>query len=218
MEVKEAIRTRRSIRKYLKKEVDDKIIAEIIETAKFAPSSGNIQNWKFIVVKDPKKIKEITASALNQSWMNQAPVHIVVCNCLTNIKKLYKERGEKLYSTQNCAAAIQNILLTAHSLGLGSCWVGAFDKVGVKRVLRIPNNVEPEAIVTLGYSSDKIFQKPHRHELHELTFFEEWDKKEKEFGIVPISKHTVIAEEKTKGFFSEIKEKINSLKKKSNDT
>jgi nitroreductase len=221
MEIKEAIRTRRSIRRYLKKPVDDKLIAEILDTARFTPSSGNIQNWRFIVVKDTEKIKELTIAALNQSWMNQAPVHIIVCNDLTNIKRLYKERGEKLYSIQNCAAAVQNILLAAYSLGIGSCWVGAFDKEGVKRILKIPDGIEPEAIITLGYSFDKIFQIPHRHELHELTFFEEWGNKEKDFGISPASKHTVKIEEQTKSFFSKIKEKISSLKEKSknsNDT
>jgi len=220
MEIKEAIRKRRSIRKYLKKPVDDKLIAEILDTAKFAPSSGNIQNWKFIIVTDPKKIKELATASLNQTWMNHAPVHIVVCNNMLNIKRLFKERGEKLYSIQNCAAVVQNILLTAYSLGLGSCWVGAFDKEAVKRILKIPGkdikvNAEPEAIITIGYSSDKIFQVPHRHELNELTFFEEWDKKEKEFGILPISRHAGKTEVQTKSFFSKIKEKFF---KKSNDT
>lgn len=217
METKKAIRTRRSIRKYLKKPVDDNLILEILESARFAPSCGNVQNWRFIIVKNPAKMKELATCALNQSWINQAPVLVVVCNYLTNIKRLYKERGEKLYSIQNCAAVAQNILLMAHDLGLSSCWVGAFDKEGVKRILKMPDDVEPQAIITLGYSFDQIFHVPHRHELHEMTFCEEWGNKDKNFGAIPLSKHVAKGEEKTKGFFLKIKEKLGSFRKKKPD-
>jgi len=219
MEVDKAIKERRSIRKYLKKDVSDDLVCEVLDAARYAPSAGNIQNWKFIVVKDEVKRKELATCCLNQSWMLQAPVFIIVCNNLTGIKRLYKERGEKLYSIQNCAAAVQTILLRAHSLGLGSCWVGAFDAVGIKRVLKIPDmlsprpeSVEPQAIITLGYSHDKIFQIPHRHGLDELTFIEEWGNKRKDFGMAPISKHAVKIEGKTEGIVSKIKDMFSSDK------
>ena len=78
MEIADAIKQRCSVRKYKGKEVKIEDVLKLLNLAKEAPSSGNLQNWRFIVVTDEKKRKEISVACLNQSWMNEAPVHIVI--------------------------------------------------------------------------------------------------------------------------------------------
>ena len=105
--------------------------------------------------------------------MMDAPVYIVICNKLEKIKRFYGSRGELIYSSQNCAAATENILLKAHSLNLGTCWVGAFDEDAIKRILRIPQDIKVEAIITLGYPKETE-ELPYKYPLENITFFEEW--------------------------------------------
>lgn len=210
MDVKEAVVNRRSIRRYQLKPVPNELVAEVLEAAKYAPSSGNLQNWKVIIVSDEAKKEELATAALKQKWITQAPLLLVVCNEMANAKRLYKERGEKLYAIQNCAAFIQNILLMAQSLGLGTCWIGAFDSNAVKRVLKIPDDVNPDAIISLGYADEEV-DTPPKNSLKQLVFFEEWGKTLKEFGTFPLEKHKAKVDdakkavgEKTKGFFGRL--------------
>lgn len=207
MDVEEAIINRRSMRSYLvDKSVSNETIAHILDVAKSAPSSGNLQNWKVIIVSDPGKKEELATAALKQKWITTAPALLVVCNNLSNVKRLYKDRGEFLYSIQNVAAFVQNILLVSHGLGLGTCWVGAFDPEAVKMVLRTPEGVEPEAIIALGYPAEEL-EAPLRKTIDQFTFFETWGNVEKGFGAFPLEKHKgKVGEVKTKGqgFFSKI--------------
>ena len=155
MEVFECINTRRSIRNYLDIPVEWDKVGTILEAGRLAPNSGNIQDYNFIVVQDEEKRKTIAEASLRQHWMSKAPVYIVVCADLKKSERFYGVRGNRLYSIQNCAAAIENMLLTANSLGLGACWVGAFDENVVSRVLGIPDYARPQAIITIGYSDEK---------------------------------------------------------------
>lgn len=194
-----AIKERRSIRRYLDKEIKLEIVSEILEAGSYAPSSGNIQNWRFLVVKDKKKREEIADACLGQTWMNQAPVHIVVCSDNRDINAMYKKRSEK-YSVQNCAAAVQNILLAAYDKGLGTCWVGAFNEDRIKRILFIPDNVSVEAVITIGYSAYKpiIEDKKHRrrHKVEYVTFFEKYGERELDFKFWPLVKQYKKLDEK----------------------
>ncbi|MEW6063117.1 MAG: nitroreductase family protein [Nanoarchaeota archaeon] len=179
MDLDKCIKERRSVRSYLEKEVEHEKIAKLIYSARYAPSSGNLQNWRFIIVKDSKKRNEIAIACLKQHWMAEAPVHIVVCNKVEDVKRFYGSKGEFIYSIHNCAAAIENLLLTAYSLKLGTCWVGAFDENAIKKILRIPNDIKVEAIITVGYPKDKE-EPAERYNLDSITFFEEWGKYEKD--------------------------------------
>lgn len=174
MNVEEAIRERRSVRSYSDKDVKHEDLVKVLNAGRFAPSSGNIQNWVFIVVRNEEKKREIARACLNQTWMVQAPVHIIICNDLVAAKRSYDDRGEKFYSIQNCAAAAQNMMLEAESLGLSTCWVGSFDNEAVKRLLNIPNGVDPEIIITLGHKIGKTTSHASRHDLSHIIFFEEW--------------------------------------------
>jgi len=134
MEVLDCITTRRSIRKYLDKPVPWDLVSNVLEAGRFAPSCGNLQNWKFIIVLDDDKRKGLAEASLRQYWMEQAPVLLVVVAEPEKAKRYYGDRGERFYTIQNCAAVATNMMLEAHNLGLGSCWVGALMKKWLKEL------------------------------------------------------------------------------------
>ena len=152
MEVFDCIRTRRSIRKYKVKDVPWDDIVEILQAGKYAPFAGNILNVKFIVVKKEDKRNAISEACAQQYWMQDAPIHIVIVGEPEKAERYYGARGSRLYTIQGAAAAIENMLLTAHYLGLGSCWVGAFDEEEIRRLCNLPEHVNVQVIVTIGYA------------------------------------------------------------------
>ncbi|MCK5107250.1 MAG: nitroreductase family protein [Nanoarchaeota archaeon] len=176
MELKDCIFNRRSVRKYLDLEVPREMVGEIIQAGSMAPSSGNLQNWGFIIVRDKSARNKMADACLQQDWMANANVHIVVCGLEDPSKHHYGLRGERLYTVQNCAAAIQNMLLTAHDLGLGSCWIGGFDEGMVKDICDIPDNVRPQAVLAFGIPDEKP-DIPKRENIYNMSFFEEYDSK-----------------------------------------
>lgn len=167
--VDSVIKGRRSVRKYQNKEVDFELIRQILEAARFAPSAGNYQPWEFIVVRDPEMKKSLVEASYNQKWMLEAPVFIVACINSRLAGAMYGDRGLKLYGTQGISAAIENMLLTAQSLGLATCWVGAFSEIMVARLLECPEYVRPCAIITLGYSYGSHCGVPARQNLEEFV-------------------------------------------------
>ena len=182
MEVFECAITRRSIRKYKDQPVEWDKVVNILEAGRLAPSAGNLQNFRFIVVKDEETRKKIAEAALNQTWMIKAPIHIIVCSEPEKTKRFYGVRGERLYTIQDCAAAIENMLLTAHSLGLGACWVGAYEEDAIRRLMNLPEQGITHAIITIGYADEKPVMQPH-HRIEHLVFLEKWGQRKK----VPLS-------------------------------
>ena len=172
MELVEAIKTRRSIRRFLNKPIDDDTIKHIIELGNLAPSAGNLQPRDYVIVKNPETKKKLAQAALNQNFIAQAPVVIVVC---ANMKRTtpYGNRGLSLYSIQDTAAAIQNMLLAIVDLRLSSCWVGAFNENEVVDILGLPSFVRPVAILPIGYS-DIEFKESSRIPTDDLIHFEKW--------------------------------------------
>lgn len=187
MDLDSCIKERRSCRDYQNKAVPMELIGELIESGSYAPSAGNLQNWSFIIITDEKKRYDISIACLKQMWMNKAPIFIVVCNRKGRVTNLFEERGE-IYSVQNCAIACQNIMLRAHELGLGTCWVGSLDVDAVKRILKIPEDIIPESIITVGYP-EKFEQEVQREPVEMLTYFEEWGNKKIDTSIWPLAKH-----------------------------
>lgn len=174
MELRECIYNRRSVRKYLDLEVPKEMVGEIIEAGTMAPCAGNLQNWGFIIVKDKDARNKMADACLQQDWMANANVHIVVCGIEEPARQHYGLRGERLYTVQNCAAAIQNMLLTAHELGLGACWIGGFDEDMVKDICAIPGNVRPQAVLTFGIPDEKP-EIPKRENIYNVCYFGEYD-------------------------------------------
>jgi len=173
MDVFEAIRLRRSIRKYKDKEVPWDNIVTILQAGKYTPSAGNLQNWKFIAVKIDAKRTAIAKACMQQEWMENAPVYIVVIGEPKKAERFYGVRGSRLYTVQQCGAAIQTMMLTATSLGLGSCWVGAFDEYEIRRILGLPEDVNVQGIITIGHSDEQP-DAPPKLRLEHLMYFDKW--------------------------------------------
>lgn len=146
----EAIKGRRSIRTFGSGEVSEEQLATLIEAARWAPSAGNIQPWEFITVRNPETKAQLAQAAGDQGFVAEASVVVVVCADLERAAMSYGERGLHLYCLQDTAAATQNLLLAAHSLGLGACWVGAFREEEARRVLKLHDRYRPVALIPLG--------------------------------------------------------------------
>jgi nitroreductase len=144
---------RQSVRSFSERKVPEHIIYDIILHAHHAPSAGNLQARDFIVVDDPEVKQALCKAALNQEFLVEAPVDIVVCANLQRIKQ-YGKRGQELYCVQDSAAAVDHILLLAVEYGLAACWVGAFNEAEVKTILKLPDHIRPVVIIPLGYAKN----------------------------------------------------------------
>ncbi|MEK6952411.1 MAG: nitroreductase family protein [Nanoarchaeota archaeon] len=189
MDINQIFDSRHSIRDYQDKDVSYDLIGELIDSARKAPSSGNVQNWRFIIVKDKKKRNEIATASLKQYWMNQSPVHIVVCYDDSNIKELYPKLHED-FSLLNCAITSTHILLKATELKLGTCIVAVFDKNAVSKILKLPQNIHPVLIITIGYPKGR-HKATKRHPIEYLIYFDEYgySHKKRDASIFPLQKH-----------------------------
>jgi nitroreductase len=168
MEFSEVLAKRRSVRHFDSKlDVAEADIRALIEAAVTAPTAGNIQPWRFTVVRSIEA-RERLAAALHQRWATKAPVTIVVSMDPRPCAARYSDRGERLYCVQDTAAAVQTILLAAVDRGLASCWVGAFDTDAVREALGIKAPVEPVAILPIGYSAESA-GRPARRPLAEVA-------------------------------------------------
>lgn len=189
------MKNRRSIRKYSARKVSRKFLNEILETARWAPSAHNSQPWRFTIL-NKKEEKKVLAEGMAKAWIidliknqiplehanelarcsierfTKAPTLIIASVTKTGIPKHIDESENKVegdLAIQSLGAAIQNLLLAAHSIGLGACWfcAPAFCKAEVRKALRFPDEFEPQALITLGYAAEKP-EAPQRKPLHEI--------------------------------------------------
>lgn len=170
MDLLEAVKGRRSIRAYKTQDVPEEIVAELIEAASYAPSAGNIQPWRFVVARKPDAKKKL-AQAANQAFVGEAPVVIVVCANEQRAEMSYGVRGKTLYCIQDTAAATQNILLTAYSLGLGTCWIGAFNEEQARKAVNAPEEMRAVALISGGYPNETRAQR-NRRPLSQIMHYE----------------------------------------------
>lgn len=202
--VADLIKKRRSVRKYSARKVESNILHEVLEAARWAPSAHNAQPWRFIVLIDDA-LKHDLAEAMANVWtadmikdgasieiresmatasverFTHAPVLIVACLTMNDMIKYadeLRQKCERDLAVQSLGAAIQNMLLAAHSKGLGACWFCApiFCKDTVRKVLKIPEDVEPQALIILGYPAEKP-SAPSRKPLQDYSYLDYWGKK-----------------------------------------
>jgi nitroreductase len=171
LEVFEAIKSRRSVRAFTEERVSDEDLLKLLGAARMAPSAGNIQPWSFVVVKASQIKKRLAEAALNQHFIEEAPVVIVACADEERSKQGYGSRGEQLYCIQDTAAAVQNMLLAAVALGLGACWVGAFHENEVRDALNIPAGLRPVAIIPVGWPDEQP-QPRFKRSLEDIVVYE----------------------------------------------
>ncbi len=177
----EEMRSRRSIRKYKDKPVEDEKIIELIESARIAPSGSNTQPGHFVVVKSDFTRERLAKISHNQEWMMAAPVFIV---CVADIRSRIKEDIELLLNEsspqqelkqiiRDTSIAIEHLVLSAENLGLGTCWVAWFTQEEIRPILNIPSDKYVVSIITIGYPNESPKARP-RKKLQDIIHYEQW--------------------------------------------
>ena len=163
MELLDAIHTRRSIRKYEPRSVPGESIREILRAAMMAPSAGNAQPWQFVVVTEKARLAKIARIHQYAGMAAKAPLGIAVCGDLS----LEKYPG---FWVQDCSAAMQNLLLAAHALGLGAVWLGEILKNAgeVRTLLEVPEEMDLMAVLAIGHPADKSVKSSSRKKISEV--------------------------------------------------
>lgn len=209
MEVMDALLTRRSIRRFADIPIPMQRIGPILEAGRAAPSAGNLQTWKFIIVTEESQRKEIADACYQQFWMAKAPVIIVVVAEVDKCAQYYGARGEKVYSIQNTSAAVMSMLLAIHAQGLASCWVSAFDEGMVSRICGIPDTAAPHAILPIGLPDEKV-PAPPRYNVEILTFFGSYNRRtvDKDWVLGHYSVYVEQALSKGKEFVEKLAKKL----------
>lgn len=164
------VEKRRSVRKFTDRPIPEDKLTSLLEAANSAPSAGNLQSYNILVVKDAQIQQTLTKAAYDQQFLAEAPVNIVFIQDPDRAAKQYGERGKNFYSIQDATIAAAYLQLAAVELGMGSCWVGAFDEAKVKQCLSISNR--PLAIVPVGYPQDRS-KKTNRRDLDDLVSYME---------------------------------------------
>lgn len=171
MDAIEAIKTRRSIRKYKQTSVDDQTVVNCLEAARWAPSADNSQPWEFIVVRNSEERKKLAEIHHWGRFMCESPVVVVF---------LADPRKSPGYYHGDVAVAVQNFLLAAHSYGLGTCWMGvigtSFEKP-IKKLLGVPEELVVLCTVSLGYPDEK--PRSSRGRLEDMIHWERYGSKKK---------------------------------------
>ncbi len=155
------IRKRRSVRAFASRAVEADKVTRVLEAANAAPSAGNLQGYEIFRITREKERAALARAALDQFFIAQAPVVLVFCANPARSAAKYRERGARLYAVQDATIACAFAMLAATALGLGTCWVGAFNDAAVERVLGCRGLV-PVAILPIGYPAEQPEPAPRR--------------------------------------------------------
>ncbi len=169
------IKERRSVRFYEDKVPDNEDIWAILETAIWAPSASNMQARCFIVVKKKEILKKIIA--FSPGIIGEPPILIVLCSDKKKAYDVGGELGKNLTSIMDVALSAQNIMLAAWAKGLGTCPILSFNPRAIAQILKLPEHIYPELIVSVGYPKT-IPSPPKRPDLKEVVFYEEYGNRE----------------------------------------
>jgi nitroreductase len=174
----EVVKRRKMIREYDldRQQIPDKILTKLIKNAYKAPSAGHTQVQEFIIVKDASTKKKLRKAAVNQEYVQNAPLLIVVCSNISRSVGRYGIRGREFYSIIDGAFASMIILLSAVNEGIGACFVGAFEDNKVSEILELPKDVRPIGIICIGYPAERP-EKLERIDVKALVHYEKYGHK-----------------------------------------
>lgn len=169
MEFSELIKKRYSVRAYKPDPVEDEALNQVLEAARLAPTAANRQPFQLIVIHTAGREAELRR-IYNRDWFVQAP--LIICACGIPAQGWIRRDG-KNYTDVDVAIVMDHLILAAADLGLGACWIGAFDPTAAREVLGLPDGVEPIVFTPLGYPADRPRPKK-RKPLSELVRYERW--------------------------------------------
>ena len=165
---------RRSVRRYAARAVPPEVLRRILEAGRIAPSARNVQEWRFVVVREEQTRRRLVPACAGQSFVAEAPVVIACCATLTD----YVMRCGQYAYPIDVAIAIDHMVIQAAAEGVGSCWIGAFYEDQVKEILGIPENIRVVQVLTLGYPVEPLRplppEKKKRKPLAEIVCWEKW--------------------------------------------
>lgn len=164
----QAIQARRSIRAFLDRPVEEEKLLAVLQAGRLAPSARNMQDWRFIVVRDAATRSLLAGAARDQQFVGQAPVVIAACGT----SDLVMTCGQPAYPI-DVAIAVDHMTLAAASLDLGTCWIGAFYEDRVKEILGVPQEIRVVALLPLGYPAEGPKPRP-RKSMDEIVAWEHW--------------------------------------------
>ena len=170
MNVIEAIRTRKSIRAYEDRPVEEEKLQAVLEAARLAPSANNSQDWRFIVVRNRSTRQKLMVASNSQRFVAEAPV-VIACCAETDGRVM--RCGQPAYPI-NVAIAMDHMTLAAVELGLGTCWIGSFYADQAKEILGIPEGIHVVELLTLGYPAERGRPRA-RKPLEEIVMYEKWE-------------------------------------------
>lgn len=168
MDVLEAIKSRRSIRKYKRDAVPQDLVLKVLEAGRWAPSAGNSQPWEFIVLRNEEVKKRVADATTHGKFLKEAPIGIAVVI----------DPKASTHPVEDGAAATQNILLAAHALGLGACWIGSHGSVyeeKVKKILGIPQGKRLLSLISIGFPAES--PSGFRKELAQMTYRDSYSRR-----------------------------------------
>ncbi len=168
MELFEVIKGRRSIRKYKKEKLPRQNLEKILEAGIWAPSGSNVQPWQFFIIDNDELIKKIMV--ISPGIFNLPAAMIIVCRDMERALSLGGELDQDVISLMDISMASQNMMLASYDLGIGSCPVRSFGVSALKTLLNLPDHINPELIITLGYSAE-FPPIPKKRDLHEVVFW-----------------------------------------------
>lgn len=171
MDVLQAIRERRSVRKFERRPVSPEALRQLVEMGCWAPSGGNRQTWRFVIVTDERRLSALRM--VSPGLIGEPPAAIVVCEDLAGSSELSGGRGASMSTTADAPLAAYAITLAAHAEQLGSCIVASFNTAAVRRLLHLPDGIVPVLIVTVGYPARA--PKPPRRRTEGVCFWETYD-------------------------------------------
>jgi nitroreductase len=167
MEVHEAIEKRKSIRSYKNEPIPDAKLKKVLDAARLAPSASNRQQWKFVVVRDAQKRRQLSKAANGQAHVAAAPV--VIAGVAMDTDRIMM-CGVPIYPV-DLAIAIDHMTLAAVEEGLGSCWIGAFSQDEARKIMGIPDNYMIVGLLTLGFAAEEGRPKT-RKSLSEIVVYD----------------------------------------------
>jgi nitroreductase len=184
MDIFEAIRTRRSVRRFQQRPVEEDKLNNLLESVRMSPSWANLQCWRFIVVKEEAIRRQISEMSYVESFFStrgyranpakkglaEAPVVIVACADPSQSGSIWEQQ----YYMTDIGIAAQTLMLSARALGLGTVFVGVFDEPKLRGLLQVPSDIRIVGLFPLGYPLEEKKEGPPRKPLHELVYLEKW--------------------------------------------